>query len=353
MNLEINTNVLFNDVSQLIDTARTKVAYYADSSLVELYWQIGNRINLEILNEKRADYGKEIVKNLAIKLESSYGRGFNRSSLFRMIQFVKCYSKEIVATLSRQFSWSKFIELIAIEDPLKRQFYTEMCRIEHWSVRDLRKKISGMLYERTAISHKPENVIKQELENLQTNNELTKDLVFRDPYMLDFLQLPAAFSESDLENAILNDLTQFLSELGTDFCFIARQKRITIDNEDYYMDLLAFHRTMRRMVVIELKLGTFKASYKGQMELYLRWLDKHERKEGEEAPLGLILCADKKKEQIELLELDKSGIHVAQYLTALPPRDVLEARLNKAIQLAQERNDIIQISNNEDGLMDD
>ena len=337
MDLEISKDVLYTDISKLIDAARTKVAYYADSSLVELYWQIGNRINLEILNEKRADYGKEIVKNLAVKLEANYGRGFNRSSLFRMIQFVKCYSKEIVATLSRQFSWSKFIELITIEEPLKRQFYTEMCRIEHWSVRDLRKKISGMLYERTAISHKPENVIKQELENLQTNNELTKYLVFRDPYMLDFLQLPAAFSESDLENAILNDLTQFLSELGTDFCFIARQKRITIDNEDYYMDLLAFHRTMRRMVVIELKLGTFKASYKGQMELYLRWLDKHERKEGEESPLGLILCADKKKEQIELLELDKSGIHVAQYLTELPPRNILEARLNKAIEIAQEQ----------------
>ena len=178
MDLEISKDVLYTDISKLIDAARTKVAYYADSSLVELYWQIGNRINLEILNEKRADYGKEIVKNLAVKLEANYGRGFNRSSLFRMIQFVKCYSKEIVATLSRQFSWSKFIELITIEEPLKRQFYTEMCRIEHWSVRDLRKKISGMLYERTAISHKPENVIKQELENLQTNNELTNDCDF-------------------------------------------------------------------------------------------------------------------------------------------------------------------------------
>ena len=211
-----------------------------------------------------------------------------------------------------------------------------MCRIQHCLVRDLRKKIPGILYERNAISHKPENVIKQESENLQTNNKLTKDLVFRDPYMLDFLQLPAAFSESDLENAILNDLTQFLSELGTDFCFIARQKPITIDNEDYYIDLLVFHRTMRRMVVIELKLGTFKASYKDQMELYLRWFE-HERKEGAESPLGLILCADKKKEQIGLLELDKNVIHVAQYLTELPPRNVLEARLNKAIEIAQEQ----------------
>lgn len=252
MNLNIATDVLFADISRLIDTARTKVANYVDSSLVALYWRIGDKINKDILSEDRADYGQQIVKRVALQLENNYGRGFNRSSLFRMVQFAKLYPEEIVATLSRQFSWSKFIELIAIDDSLKRQFYTEMCRIENWSVRDLRKKISGMLYERTAISQKPEKVISQELEKLQKHGKLTKDLVFRDPYILDFLQLPAEFSESDLENAILDDLTKFLSELGTDFCFIARQKRITIDNDDYYLDLLFFHRTMRRMIVIEL-----------------------------------------------------------------------------------------------------
>lgn len=338
MNLDVSVSYLFKDISQLIDDARTKVAIYANSSMVTLYWHIGKRINQNILNEERAKYGEQVINHLSKKLVQNYGRGFSPRSLFKMLQFYKFYTdEEILPTLSAQLSWSKLIDLIAIENSLKRKFYTEMCRIERWSVRELRKKISGMLYERTAISQKPEKIIALELEKLQKSGELTKDLVFRDPYLLDFLQLPAEFSESDLESAILDDLTKFLSELGTDFCFIARQKRITIDNDNYHLDLLVFHRTMRRMIVIELKLGTFKASYKGQMELYLRWLDKYERKPGEGAPLGLILCADKKHEQIELLELDKSGIHVAQYLTELPPREILEARLHKAIEFAQER----------------
>ncbi len=339
MDLEVSTDNLFKDISILIDTARTQVAQYADSSLVLLYWNIGDRINQAILNYERAEYGRQVVKQLSKKLEMNYGKGFNYTALTRMIKFAKLYMDgKIVATLSQQLSWSKFIELITIEDQLKRQFYTEMCRIERWSVRDLRKKLDGMLYERTAISNKPEVVIKRELTNLSQHDELTKDLVFRDPYILDFLQLPNAYSEHDLESAILDDISKFLSELGSDFCFIARQKRIVIDNEDYKIDLLMFHRGMRRLIAIDLKLSSFKASYKGQMELYLRWLDKYERKDSEESPLGLILCASKKQEQIELLELDKSGIHVAQYLTELPPKEVLENRLHKAIEIARARS---------------
>lgn len=254
-----------------------------------------------------------------------------------MVQFAKLYPEEIVATLSRLLSWSHFVELITFEDPVKRQFYSEMCRLENWSVRLLRKQIDSMLYERTAISKAPKELIKQELNELQTYNKVTTNLTFRDPYILDFLGLEGTFSEDDLESAILNELCLFLQELGADFSFIARQKRITIDNEDYYIDLLMYHRGLKRMIAIELKLGRFMASYKGQMELYLKWLNKHERKEGEEAPLGLILCGSKKAEHIELLELDKSGIHVAEYLTQLPPKEILESRLRQAINVAQER----------------
>jgi predicted nuclease of restriction endonuclease-like (RecB) superfamily len=263
-----------------------------------------------------------------------------------MVRFSKLFPEEkIVVTLSPLLSWSKFIELIAIEDQLKRDFYTEMCRIENWSVRELRNKIDGMLFERTAISKKPDKLIRQELENLNKNDKLTPDLVFKDPYILNFLKLPDFFSESDFESAILDELCLFLQELGGDFSFIARQKRITIDNEDFYIDLLMFHRSLRRLIVIELKLGKFKASYKGQVELYLRWLDKHERKPGEEHPLGLILCAEKRQEHVELLELDKSGIHVAQYLTELPPREVLEEKLKNAIKTAREKYDDKAIDN--------
>lgn len=341
----LNPNLL-QAINNLIENARSNVARQVNSTLVMLYWEIGREIHQIVLKEERAEYGEHVIKQLAQQLTSRYGQGFNARSLFRMVRFARLYSDEnLVSTLSTQLSWSHFIELTILEDSLKRQFYTEMCRLEHWSVRDLRKKLNNMLYERTAISRQPEVVVGNDLDNLQKNDELSKDLVFRDPYILDFLQLPSNFSEKELESAILDELCKFLQELGTDFCFIARQKRITIDNDDYYIDLLMYHRGLKRLIAIDLKLGKFKAEHKGQMELYLRWLDKYERKSNEEQPLGLILCAEKQSEHVELLELDKSGIHVAQYLTELPARKVLEEKLHQAVKFAQEKHDRAKLEN--------
>jgi hypothetical protein len=161
--------------------------------------------------------------------------------------------------------------------------------------------------------------------------------VFRDPYVLDFLGLPTDFSEGELEAAILRELEAFLLELGQGFSFIARQKRMSIGPDDYYLDLLFFHRPLRALVAIELKLGRFDARDKGQMELYLRWLDRNERQLGENAPLGLILCADRNEEQVELLELTDGSVRVATYLTELPPREVLERKLVESIEHARAR----------------
>lgn len=340
-NYELHTDqsvtTLLSELANIIESAKSQVAIYANASLVMLNWHIGRRINRDILQEERAGYGEKIIKHLSKELILRYGNGFHQRSLLRMVKFAKIYDDEqIVTTLSSLLSWSKFIELTAIDDPLKREFYTEMCRLENWSVRTLREKVSGLLFERTAISHKPEEMIKQELTTFRQTKQLTQDMVFRDPYILDFLDLPANFSEATLEGAILDDLSKFLQELGSDFCFIARQKRITIDNEDYYIDLLMYHRGLRRLIAIDLKLDTFKAAHKGQMELYLRWLDKYERRANEEQPMGMVLCTGKNKEHIELLELGASGIHVAEYLTALPPKDILEARLNAVIKVARE-----------------
>ena len=334
----ITSNKLFTEVSQLIDTTKNRVAQKVNASLVQLYWQIGTRIHIDILNANRAGYGEQIIKQLASQLNKKYGRGFNKRSLFRMVRFAKQFPEnEIVATLSPLLSWSHFIELIAFDDPHKCQFYTELCRLEHWSVRELRKKIDDKLYERTGISKQPGQLIEEELKNLQSNNQFSQNLVFRDPYILDFLNLPTNYSEKSLEDAILDELCHFLQEIGTDFCFIGRQKRITIDNEDYYIDLLTYHRGLSRLVAIELKLGKFTASHKGQIELYLNWLNKYEKRPGENKPLGLILCAEKNEEHIELLELDKCGIHVAQYLTELPNQAILEEKLRYAIAAAKEK----------------
>ncbi|MCK4622876.1 MAG: DUF1016 family protein [Desulfuromonadales bacterium] len=330
--------LLFNDIRRMIEETRAAVAVTVNAGLTMLYWQIGKRIGEEVLKGERAEYGAEIVSTLSRQLEEDYGRGFSEKSLRHMLRFAEAFPDErIVSALMRHLSWTHFLSIIYLKDQLRRDFYAEMCRIEQWSTRTLRKKIDSMLYERTALSKKPEETTRFELDQLRESDRMTPDLVFRDPYFLDFLGLRDRYLEKDLEDAILRKMETFLLELGNGFAFLARQKRIQIDNDDFYIDLLFFHRPLKRLIAIELKLGDFKAEHKGQMELYLRWLDKHERQPGEEAPLGILLCAGKKQEQIELLELDKSGIHVAEYLTALPSREVLQQKLHTAIELSHKR----------------
>ena len=337
--LAVAADRLLGDVRALIEAAREQTARAVNSALVSLYWHIGTRIRQDILREKRAGYGEEIVVTLSRQLTAEFGRGYTEKGLRRMIQFAESFPDgEIVAALSRELSWSHFVELIPLEDRLKRDFYAEMCRVERWSVRTLRHKVAHLLYERTALSQKPDEVIARDIAALRDEDRITPDLVFRDPYFLDFLGLPArTYSEKDVEAAILRELEAFILELGTDFAFVARQKRISVDSVDYYLDLLFYHRRLRRLVAVELKIEKFEAAHKGQMELYLRWLEKYETRPGEEPPLGLILCADKSEEHVELLQLDKSGIRVAQYLTELPSRELLEKTLHNSIRRARER----------------
>lgn len=329
---------LLADLRDLILAARRGVARAIDSGLVTLYWQIGRRIHQDILQEKRAEYGEQIVASLGRQLADEFGRGFEEKNLRRMIQFAEVFPDEgIVAALRRQLSWTHFKAIIPLSDPLKRDFYAEMCRLENWSTRTLQKKIQSMLFERTALSKKPDKLIRQELDALKVEDKLTPDLVFRDPYVLDFLGLADTYSEKDLERAILREMESFILELGVGFCFVARQKRMQIDNDDYYLDLLFYHRKLRRLVAIDLKIGDFQAADKGQMELYLAWLKRHGTEPDEEPPLGIILCAGKNEQHIELLEPEKSGIHVANYLMESLPKAALEQKLRDAVRLARAR----------------
>ena len=255
-----------------------------------------------------------------------------------MIRFAEAFPDLlIVSSLLRQLSWTHFLAIIYQKDPLQREFYAEMCRVERWSTRTLQERIQSMLYERTAISKKPDKLIAQELQSLRDEDKLTPDLVFRDPYVLDFLGLKDTYSEKDLESAVLREIESFLLELGAGFAFVERQKRITIDGDDYCLDLLFYHRRLRRLIAVELKLGRFAPADAGQVELYLRWLDRHDRQPGEDAPVALILCAGAKKETAEYLDLGGKGIHVAEYLTQLPPPHLLAKRLHTAVRRARER----------------
>lgn len=328
---------LLGDVREMILDARQHVAATVNSAMVHLYWQIGQRIHQGILAESRAEYGREILSTLSKELTDEFGTGFSTPNLSRMVTMAEAFpDRRILSTLSKELGWSHFVELLPLKKPLQRDFYAEMCRIERWSVRTLRQKIGGMLFERTALSKKPAKLAAKELRQLREEDRLTPDLVFRDPYLLNFLGLKDTYAERDLEAAILREMESFVLELGTGFTFVARQKRMTIDGRDYALDLLFYHRKLRRLVAIELKIGDFEAGDKGQMELYLAWLKRHETEAGEDDPLGLILCAGKSEQHVELLGLRKSGIHVATYLTNALPKKQLENKLNEAVKKARE-----------------
>ena len=330
--------VLLDDIRQLIQSARQRTAQAVNAELTLLHWHIGLRIRTDILQQTRADYGERVVETLAQHLTQEFGRGYARRSLFNMIRFAEVFAEaQIVQTLSAQLGWSHFLELLPLDKPLQREFYAQMCLREGWSVRTLRAKINGKLYERTALADKPEEVVRRELAALRDEDRMTPDLVFRNPYVLDFLQLTGAYSEQDLETAILRDMEAFLLELGADFTFAARQKRMSVDGRDFYLDLLFFHRGLRRLIAVELKLGAFEPAHKGQMELYLRWLDRYERRAGEEAPIGLILCTEATPHMIELMQLDQGDIRVAEYLTTQLPTDLLQRRLRQAVAQGKEQ----------------
>lgn len=331
-------NALFEDVSTLIASARARAAASVNAELTMLYWQVGRRVREEVLGGERAGYGQQLVSALARRLKSEYGQGWSEQQLRHCLRAVEIFPDEaILSAVRRELSWTHLKTLMYVDDPLKRNFYIELCRLERWSSRQLQERIQSMLFERSAISRKPTEVIRQELSDLRDAQQVTPELVLKDPYLLDFLGLNDRYLERDLEDAILREMEQFLLELGAGFTFVARQKRLQIDDDDFYLDLLFYNRKLKRLVAIELKLGAFKAEYKSQMELYLRWLARHEQEPDEQPPIGIILCAGKKQEQIELLELSKSGIHVAEYLTVLPPREALEAKLHQSIQAARTR----------------
>lgn len=334
---EMSAHPLTTDIIKLIEHAKQHVAREYNSAHVLLCWLIGKRIDDEILKAERAEYGEKVVAALSDHLSLTYGRGYSRPLLFRMIKFAKVFpSHEIVSTLSRQLSWSHFVIICSLDEEQKRNFYAEMCRVQNWSVRCLKKQVDSLLYDRTMLSKKPDDVIEHQLSQLKYQDEMTTDMVFKDPYFINFIGEKDSLSEADLENLILTNIQDFLSELGSDFCFMARQKRMSTGRKDRYLDLLFFNRRLRRLIAVELKMSEFDPAHKGQMEWYLNWLDKNERLEHEEKPLGIILCVGKDADDIEYLEMDKTGIHVAQYLTELPPKEILEQKLKSAIRIARE-----------------
>jgi len=348
--ISINEQQLGADVERLIESAKKTVIKHANDTLVILNWKIGQRISIDILKLQRAAYGKKIIENLSKRLTTKYGPGYSSRNLHRMVQFFSLYGDlKIVSSLMTQLDWTHFVYLITIDDPLKREFYTEMCRIEGWRSRNLKEKIAGMYYERIGLAKKPNEVIQAELQKLKKTGEVTTDYVIQDPIIFNHLMGRDFPTEKSLEQAILNDIENFLLSFGNGFAFLERQKSIEIDGEFFYIDLLMYHRRLRCLVVVELKLGRFKAQDKGQTELYLRWLEKNEMQPNENPPIGIILCSEKSDETVELLQLNDSGIHISQFLTELPPKEIFAERLHVAIKKAKERYEILETLREENG----
>jgi predicted nuclease of restriction endonuclease-like (RecB) superfamily len=323
----IDEAALFEHVAQIIENRKSRAGACANREVTLMYWEVGRYINSVVLDNERADYGKRILPALAAKLVKQYGNPFSERNLYRMMLFAERFADtEILPPLAAKLSWSHFIELLPLKTQAARMYYANDAVLRHYGAKELRRQISRKAYERRQIA----------------NSQLTRVSavpfnVFKDPYLLDTLGLKENFMEGDLEKAILTELEAFILEFGHGFTFVERQKHMIVGGEDVVLDLLFYHRILKRLVAVELKLGTFKAAFKGQMELYLKWLDRYERQEGEEPPIGIILCATANREKIELLELDKAGIAVAEYWTHLPPRDEFEAKVKAILLESRER----------------
>ncbi len=378
------------EIRGLIESARSHVSITANLAMVNLYWNIGRIITQDIQrNEKRAEYGTTLLRELAGILTREYGEGYSRANLQDMRRFFESFEicqtvssnsspptiiqplagqstigpicqtlsdklakRKILQTMSAEFcerllidfrrhyrlGWSHYRLLLSQGDPPRRRFYFEQAAECRWPVRELRRQIDRGLFERVALSKDTPRLVTQE-KQAEPAEVVRYEDIFKDPYVLDFLGLKGAYSEKDLEASIVRNLEQFLTELGTDFCFIARQYAMRVDEDDYFLDLLFYHRGLRCLVAIDLKIGTFTAADKGQMDLYLAWLKEHDWRTGENEPIGLVLCTSARRQHVELLL--RHGPHkmkVAEYQTQLPDRRLLEGRLKMYSKLLKDRD---------------
>lgn len=343
-NIADEVNQLFTSIKKLVDQSRQTIAVTVNSALCILNYSIGKHIS-EVIGYKAYDnYGKSILATVSQRLTAEYGRGFTYSALTRMVKVAATFDREMFATLSQTLSWSHFIELATIEDATKRLYYQQLAVHNHWSLRELRQRQDAMDFERSLVATKPEDEIVTALTS--PNPTANPEVMLKSSYVVDFLGLRGFYSEKDLETAIIAQLERFILELGNGFAFLERQKRISVDGTDYYIDLLFYHRKLNRLIAIDLKLGKFKPEYKGQMELYLKYLQRYEMQPHEETPIGLLLCSEGNTEHIELMMLGEDNIKVAQYLTELPEKKWFADKLTRSIEIANSLKETNNLGNN-------
>jgi predicted nuclease of restriction endonuclease-like (RecB) superfamily len=338
----------------LMEAARSAAARSVNAIMTATYWEIGRRIvELEQRGESRAEYGKQIIERLAKDLSDRFGRGFQKSNLFQMRAFYLTYphlgqsfssetlSPEIFQTLSGKFPlpWSHYVKLLSVKSPEARAFYEAEALRSGWSVRQLTRQVNTQYYERALLSRNKAAMLEQGTV-LRPEDAVPPEEELKDPFVLEFLGLKDQYSENDLEEALIHHIESFLLELGGDFTFVGRQRRLRIGDQWFRVDLLFFHRRLRCLVIIDLKLGEFSYADAGQMHMYLNYARKHWTYPGENPPVGLILC-NKKNEAVAYYALEGlSNILAAEYQTALPDEKLLAAELERTRQALENRLDL-------------
>jgi predicted nuclease of restriction endonuclease-like (RecB) superfamily len=352
-----NYNNIRAGIVDLLRTARSAAARNVNALMTATYWEIGRRIVLsEQAGEKRAEYGDVLIKRLAKDLSSSFGRGFGARNLAQMRTFYLAWppgkilqtasakssipipfneirgQSQLVQYVANQFPlpWSAYVRLLSIKSPEARTFYeTEALRLG-WSVRQLDRQIASQFYERIALSQNKAAMLEK-AENSAPSDVVTPEEAIKDPFVLEFLNLKDEYSESDLEEALIQHLRDFLLELGDDFAFLARQRRLRVDNTWLRIDLVFFHRRLRGLVIVDLKVGKFSYADAGQMHLYLNYAREHWMKPGETPPVGLILCAEKGAAEAHYaLDNLPNKVLAAEYQTVLPDEKLIAKELERS-----------------------
>ena len=321
-----NSELTYNSIRNSIIVAQNKVYTAVNTAMVQAYWEIGEQIYKACGDNDRSEYGKNLIKFLSDKLTSEFGKGFSETNLKNMRRFYIQFP--IRQTLSAELSWSHYQKLMRIDDKVRREFYTEECIKSGWSVRQLERQINSFFYERLLSSQNKKDV-SEEVKSLEPKPEYEK--IIRDPYVLGFLNLSPNpnFYEKDLEQALIDHLQKFLLELGRGFSFVSRQKHITFDGEHFYIDLVFYNYVLKCFVLIDLKIGKLTHQDLGQMQMYVNYYTRELMNEGDNPPIGIVLCADKSDAVVRYtLSEENTQIFASKYKLYLPTEEEFKKELN-------------------------
>ena len=328
-------NEFYGEIQNILSAARQKVYYTAKTEMVLAYWEIGKAIVEKQGGDSRAEYGQGLLKELSEQMTRDFGKGFTKRNLELMRQFYLAFPN--ANTLCTQLSWSHYRLLMRVEDPDARTFYVEECAKAHWSVRQLEREINTFSYQRLLASHGNYDVVT---DTANKEPESKPEDIIKDPYVLEFVGIEpnAEFYESDLEQALIDHLQQFLLELGRGFSFVARQKHFDMDGRHFYIDLVFYNYKARCFVLIDLKRGDLTHQDIGQMQMYVNYYTRMEMNEGDNPPIGIVLCADKSDTLVKFtLPDDNNQIFASKYKLYMPSEDELKAELNRSRRLLEER----------------